>query len=79
MALHDILVRVGADTEGFTSGLSRATQVLGGWAGTAVNAIDKVALSMRNVEGEQLSRVQRMQNEYVAFGARATGDRKSVV
>ena len=73
MALHDILVRVGADTEGFTSGLSRATQVLGGWAGAAVNAIDMVALSMRNVEGEQLSRVQRMQNEYVAFGARTTG------
>lgn len=78
MALHDVLVRVGADTSNYTQGMDRAAGKLSAFASLAVSGLNSVAIAASSSGDTVNTRVGRMNDRMLAFGATATASAASV-
>src|SRR5699024_8270310 len=73
MAMHDILVRVGADTSDYTRGLNNAATKAQSFAMLATSAVNSVALAV-NSGGNQIdTRLSRTQGKMAGFGMAVSG------
>lgn len=73
MAMHDILVRVGADTSDYTRGLNNAATKAQSFAMLATSAVNSVALAVNDGGNQIDTRLSRTQGKMAGFGMAVGG------
>src|SRR5690625_5767826 len=73
MAMHDILVRVGADTSDYTRGLNNAATKAQSFAMLATSAVNSVALAVNDGGNQIDTRLSRTQGKMAGFGMAVSG------
>src|SRR5690625_911643 len=73
MAMHDILVRVGADTSDYTRGLNGAATKAQSFAMLATSAVNSVALAVNDGGNQIDSRMSRTHSQMAGFGLSVAG------